>query len=113
MASYRNIEPTSLYSATISAAATYSSRSLDIAHLQCAAFQAVWTGTLTGSLIIEASLDGTNFDDLGISITAPPAGSAGHYLINMSDLAVKYVRMTYTHTSGTGLFTVYGSAKGA
>lgn len=112
MPSYRFIAPVTLMNAqAVSSTTTYKSSALDILTIPNAAFSISWSGTPTGSsLTIEGSLDGTNYSDLGVSITAP-AGSASFVVVNMQGLAVRYVRVSYTNASGSGTMTVLGSAK--
>jgi hypothetical protein len=70
-----------------------------------------WTGTPSGSLDIEYSLDGTNYF-AGAAIT-DPAGSASSAQVTINNFAYRYVRVKYTNSSGTGVLNVYLTAKNA
>jgi hypothetical protein len=110
MSSYRSIDPVLVVTSGDMSGSINSSQ-LDIGHLTNAAFEAVWTGSPVGSFKVEVSLTGNNWADLGVSIS-DAAGSAGSRVVNISGLAVKYIRFVYTFTSGTGTLNVYGSARG-
>lgn len=96
---------------------------LIIRTLACASLQAVWTGTPTGTFVVEGSLDysvdpagavkdpGT-WNSIGVSLTNP-TGSAGSSLVDLALTGIPYVRVTYTNASGTGTLTLTGFAKGA
>lgn len=98
---------------------------LVIRTLSCAAIQAVWTGTPTGTFSIQGSLDynpdamsnglplsaGT-WRDIGVSLTAP-SGSASDALADIALSGIPYIRVVYTNASGNGTLTVTGFAKGA
>lgn len=81
--------------------------------------QAFWTGTLTGTFSVEASLnttDGVNGIWTPITVTlaggAQPAGAAGSLLIDPLILAAAWIRIRYTAVSGAGNVTVYICGKG-
>jgi len=99
---------------SVSGTATYHSNALYIPHLTNCAFKISWDGTVTGnngSVIVEVSMEGTDYSDLGMAITSPN-GSPGFDVINIQGLAVQYVRVTYTNASGSGTMSVKGSARG-
>lgn len=95
---------------------------LDIRTLRACAFQATWTGTPTGTIAIQGSIDysqgltsvissGT-WVDMGISVSNPPAGSVGSVLIDVGMTGVPFIRLVYTNASGTGTLSVKASGKG-
>lgn len=65
------------------------------------AVHARYAGAPSGSLKIQASLDGTNWVDLGGAFTTA-VSAAGETLYQIADAGYKYLRMTYTFTAGTG-----------
>lgn len=91
-------------------------------------FQAIWTGTPTGTFTFQiANFPGDIFNADGTlkstvtwtTLTNPtgftamqPGGTAGSGDFSFADLAHKWIRPIYTNTSGTGTLTfVYGSAR--
>ncbi len=72
-------------------------------------YQTSWTGTPTGVISIEASLDNVNFyalTDFNPAINQP-AGSADGGLICVRKQAFEYIRLAYTNASGSGALTVF------
>lgn len=82
--------------------------------------QVVWTGTPTGALKVQASLDAgqpngqteaqravgvTNWTDVP-SMSTSIAGAAGSALYELKDLAYNFVRVVYTASSGAGTVTI-------
>lgn len=110
---------------------------LDITGLDNIAFQAKWTGTPTGTILVEVSEDAgvitqtagvpTNQPDgrLGASaLTLPasmlvtaavPGGGAGNFYFdfgaNYGPIAAPWIRFTYKSTSGAGAISVGASGK--
>lgn len=75
-------------------------------------FQFVWTGTPTGTIAVVASIDGVNFTALDFSpAISQPSGSASSSLANVNQFPFKWVKVTYTRSSGSGSLTVYYSAR--
>jgi hypothetical protein len=70
--------------------------------------QCAWTGTPTGIVTVQVSLD---YDNLGwqTMIFSPtpsqPSGSAGNNWFEINQSPAAWVRVIYTRTSGTGLFS--------
>lgn len=112
MADYRVIEPCTLMSGGVmTGTSVISSSAMNVLHLTLACFQAIWTGTPNGSFKAEGSIDGINFDNLNITITAV-TGAAGNRIVVVPSCAPKYVRLTYTNTSSAGTLTILGCAGG-
>lgn len=68
---------------------------------------ATWTSTPVGDLIVKASNDGTNFQEIARQSTA----GESQYLLNYSGAGFDYVHVFYDSTSGTGVMTITASAK--
>lgn len=104
---------------------TVNSAAIPVDQLWGFAIQAVWTGTPNGTIKLQASCDaptsttqtssGTsavvNWTDIADS-SVTIAGSAGNYMWNISSAAYRFVRVTYTNTSSTGVLSATMSAKG-
>ena len=88
-----------------------SSAPIDLLTMTGCAFQASWTGTPTGTFIVEGSIDGVTYSDIGAGITTNPAGSAGSMLVNNVNMHFRYCRLSYTNATGVGSLTVLGTAK--
>lgn len=69
-------------------------------------YHCVWTGTPTGTITVEATIDGTNWDSLTLSPTISLTGSASSTLISLNQLPYESVRLKYNRTSGTGTLNV-------
>lgn len=103
-------------------------KAVHIFGLSKASFQAIWTGTPTGTFTVQVSnYPGNVYNDDGTiissvtwtTLTSPaawtalqPAGAAGNADFSLADLSQRWIRPIYTNTSGTGTLTfVYGSAR--
>lgn len=82
------------------------------------AIQAFWTGTLTGVVSVEASINSTdgingNWTTLTVSLHgAQPAGAPGSLLIDPITIASCWIRVRYTATSGAGNVTIWLTGRG-
>lgn len=99
-----------LVAGSMTGTSVLNSAALDLQTLAMAAFYIAWTGTPNGTFQIQGSLDGTNWVNTGVSVAAA-VGSADSRLVNLVDLAYRYVRVQYTNASSTGTLTVDGMAK--
>lgn len=74
--------------------------------------QFVWTGTPTGTIAVQVSMDQTTWTSLTFnpSITQP-AGSAGGLYIDINQISAPFMRATYTFSSGTGALTLKACGK--
>ncbi len=95
-----------------------------VGHAMGYAIQAVWTGTPTGTIKIQVSIDPqeptvgnsgeptvTNWEDLASS-SYSITGSAGTYMWNVTSAYYRWVRVVYTNASGTGTLNVRFNTKG-
>lgn len=113
MSSYRNINALVLTPGTannMTGTTAITSLSLDIRYIPRACMVAAWTGTASGTISIQGSLDNTTYSDMGLGISNV-AGVADNRFIDLTTTAADYVRLVYTNTGGTGTLTVKGSAK--
>lgn len=96
-----------------SLAADYTSSTINILYLDNIGIQLVWTGTPTGTFIIQVSNDNTTWGTL--SPTSPSTisagGSASDAEISLNQLPWKYLRVKYTRSSGTGTLQGYITGK--
>lgn len=69
-------------------------------------YHAVWTGTPTGTITVEATINGTDWDSLTLSPTISLTGAAGSTLISLNQIPYETVRLKYNRTSGTGTLNV-------
>lgn len=81
---------------------------IDISELVGFAAHEIYTGSPTGTLVVEGSNDGTNFVTVD---TNSLTGSAGQKLVEKDRAHWRYIRVSYTFSSGTGSLTVYVSGK--
>lgn len=110
MAGIRIIGPVALLTNGDMSQASLQSKAMDMLAFPFGALEAIWTGTPTGILKVEGSLDGTAFYPINVFVNNP-AGSANSTLINMQGVGFRYMRLVYTRTSGTGSLTINGFAK--
>ena len=89
-----------------SMAGSLTSSTTNVAYTDNVGYHCVWTGTPTGTITVEASIDGTNWDSLTLSPTISTGGAASSTLISLNQLPYELVRLKYTRTSGTGTLNV-------
>lgn len=85
------------------------SEMFDIGNAGSYAFQAVWTGSPTGTFSIVGSLDGINFNIPIYSILT--GGVSGNVTYDLFGTSVGALKGVYTFTSGTGTLSMNGSKK--
>ena len=102
---------------------TISSSAMFVGDTSLYSIQAVWTGTPAGTMKLQASNDPTpaigtipytvsNWSDITYSFLTL-TGSAGNYLWSVDNCAYKFVRITYTNTSGSGSLAAIMVRKGS
>ena len=115
-----------LLSNSASMSSSINSFGVDLNQVYLITFQAIWTGSPTGTLQIQLSCDNVQPVNIpGIDPTANVvnwttitgssvalAGSAGTYAWPIEDLGFRWVRAQYLFTSGTGSLTVQTNSKG-
>lgn len=74
--------------------------------------EVTWTGTPTGTISVLASESGNNFYPLTFNPPLiQPAGAAGGYLIDITQLAFRYYAVQYVNASGSGNLTIWVAQK--
>ena len=111
MATNPTIGPTTLKFGTSSTGTMSGTNAISSAPMDCGAiagvgFQISWTGTPTGTFAFEDSIDGITYFDIGASGWTNPVGSASSFRLDVVGRHGKYIRVTYTNASGTGVLTV-------
>lgn len=86
------------------------SGSLAIPHIGMVAVQYVATGAPVGTLVVQASNDGTNWSD--IAGASASISAAGNGMFNFITTAYSYIKVVYTKGSGTGALSVIANGKG-
>lgn len=89
-----------------SMASSFNSNAFNLDRTPIFAIQAVYTGSPVGTLKLQSSNDGTNWDDIAGSTVAVSA--AGSQTWNYTGAGFGKVRLVYTATSGTGSLTATG-----
>lgn len=84
---------------------------VDMLSMPFGAIEAEWTGSPTGTFSVDGSLDNSNWYPTGTDVNNPE-GSADSTLINLQGIGFRYLRLSYTRTSGTGSLTVTFFGKG-
>lgn len=102
-----------LFKATaVSGTTVYTSPTFNAAILDNIGIQIAFAGTMTGTLVVQCSIDNVNFIPLTFTpALAQPSGSNLSYLINLNQLPFPYLQVSYTNASGSGTLTAYLSAK--
>jgi hypothetical protein len=112
------LKPYKLFDAqTLSA--SINSAGTNVSYMNSGVMQIIVGAGLTGQLYIETSNDvvqeakqeqPTNWFDIGIGL-APLTGSAESYFIDFQTFGFNWLRIKYTHTSGSGVVTATIAAK--
>lgn len=82
----------------------------DLSNITNYSVHAVWTGTPTGTLDLQASNDGVNFISL-LGSLINTGGAAGQHMFEVTSTSMDKVRLVYTFSSGSGTLTATYSAK--
>lgn len=91
---------------------TITSTTIDISNLDNIGLQITWTGTPTGTISINASIDEVAFIPLVFTpALGQPAGSGSSYLVRLNQVPYKFFNVTYVNTSGSGVLNIFIFAK--
>lgn len=113
MSAVKRVTPvvTLMNAQAVSSTNTYTSSVQDVSQLDKGTLLISWTGTPTGTLSIQLSVDGVTFktitpvaDDGSSSIN--PAGSASSSQVGLNSLRHSSLMVSYTNASGSGNMTV-------
>ena len=75
--------------------------------------QFVWTGsTVSGTLACQASNDKVTFSTFTVTLPTISASNGGNGIASIVDFPYKFIRFTYTNSSGTGVLNVVVNGKG-
>lgn len=101
-----------LLSGSMSGTSTIQSSTMVLDNLDNIGLRIKWTGTPTGTITVQCSVDNIDFDSLTFNPTlTQPAGSAGGYLVSLNQLPFSYMYVQYVNSSGSGTLTVTAEAK--
>jgi hypothetical protein len=101
---------TSTLIATVSAATSVSSIGYDLGDLASFSVQGVFSGSnVAGTLKLQCSNDNTTWVDVPSASTS--ITSSADEVFNISNAQYRYVRASWTYSSGTGNITCYFVAK--
>ena len=84
--------------------------STNILYTDRVSFQLSWTGDAEGDFTVEGSNDESVWVNLPLSPTVAAAGSADDAVIEV-ETALKFIRLKFTHSSGTGTLQAHIVAK--
>lgn len=102
--------PTSVITSGDMSQATVTSLTTNVQYMDNVSYEAAWTGTPTGVLVIQGSHTGVNWNTI-VTASPAPSGSAGSQLFDLNQLSFPLVRMLYTRTSGSGTLNATVSVK--
>jgi hypothetical protein len=92
-----------------SLAADYTDTARNFTGIKTVSYQVIWTSAdaVDATVKLQASLDGTNFEDYGTTYTMNAA--AGNHAFAITDRgALQYFRIVYSHGSNTtGTMNIY------
>lgn len=96
----------------VASTTTYTTTTSTVANYDNIGLQIKFVGTMAGTLSVEVSNDGTNFDALTFTPSlTQPAGSDTKYAINLKQLPWQFMHVKYVNASGSGTLTVSIFAK--
>lgn len=104
--------PSGTVSGTMSGTNTIYSNIIDLSRMDNVGLEVNWTGTPVGTFSVLGSNSGANFYALTFDpALGQPNGSAGGYLIDLTQYPFKYILLEYVNSSGSGNLTVYAQNK--
>ncbi len=97
-----------------SMAASITSAATILDKIDQVAIQIAWTSSdAVGTIAVQGSVDGLQWDDVPFSPALPqPSSNNNSYMIALAEIPFMYIRVKYTRTSGTGTLSAKLSAKG-
>ena len=99
---------------------TYYSSKTSLSGLVNLSYHLSWTGTTAGTFTVQVSnvaSPAEDDDDDWIDLTlddaiTQPAGSAGKFGVDLSEVGFEWIRLKYVNASGTGTVTAIVKGKG-
>lgn len=82
-----------------------------IRYLDTCGIQLVFTGTPTGSFYVDATIDGSTWEQLDFGTTPTAVGADGHHLLNLVQAGFDKIRVRYVASSGAGVLQAWVEAK--
>ena len=96
----------------VSGTNTYNSPSTDINQLDNAGLDVRFVGTMAGTFSVQCSNDNQTFTALTFNPgLTQPSGSNLNFLIDLNQVPFRYIRVSYTNTSGSGTLTCLMTVK--
>jgi hypothetical protein len=104
--------------------AVVTSSEVDITQCELAAIELVFTGTPTGTFVVQGCVQvlgggaaggtgaGVTWQTLTTLGTISASGAAGNHLINLDGIGFSKLRVQYTNASGTGTLNAWITIKG-
>jgi len=89
---------------------TIYSNIMDVSKMDNLGLEISWTGTPTGTISYICSDSGGFFFPISL-VTAQPVGSAGGFGVNLNQLPYKYIMLSYTNISGSGVLSIFAQNK--
>jgi hypothetical protein len=84
----------------------------DITNTDNQGLEISWTNTATGTITVLGSESGINFFPFTFNPPiAQPAGTAGVYGIDLNQVPWRYLMISYTNISGTGILNIWLGSK--
>ena len=70
-------------------------------------YTGVWSGTgVSGAVKVFKSDDKVNWSEMPMNATLTLSGTSGDFLLECTEVNFKYIKLTYTFSTGTGSLTV-------
>ena len=92
-----------------SMAASFTSDAIPLIVKDGYSVHAVYVGSPVGNLILQASINGQDWND--IEASSSNISTAGDILFNVTEANYIYARLKYTFSSGTGTLNAYYSTR--
>lgn len=84
------------------------SSAIDVTNLDNVGLEVSWTGSAVGTIEVLGSNSNATYYALTFNpVITQPAGTAGGYLIDLSQFPWQYFKLRYTNTSSTGVFNAW------
>lgn len=95
----------------VSSTNTYKTTPVQVIDFQTFTFQFEWSTGFSGTIQVLGSLDGINFRDFGVTLSAQPSDSESGVIVPLYGHGMKWLQAVYTNASGSGTLTTTGLGK--